>query len=105
MFMSAMIQGGKLGVCYYEQNSGKLHCTEDTPFQRSNTEVLAQTLMEVNPNVLIIQGKNKSTVAPIVDHCNREGCAIELRTAPSRECDLELARRRILNIQLPGLPE
>jgi len=37
--------------------------------------------------------------------CNMEGCQIEVKIIPSREFDLELARRRIMNVELPGLPQ
>ena len=104
-YMAVVLQKRRLGVAYYNSDTGVLTCIEDTPCTAANVgELLSQTLMEVNPNKLILQARDKDVLEPVVSACNVEGCAMEIEVRPRSEFELESARRRIMALNLPEIP-
>ncbi|XP_025111606.1 LOW QUALITY PROTEIN: mutS protein homolog 5-like [Pomacea canaliculata] len=108
VFLSLVWHGYKLGVAYYEVDCPKVNFMPDCP-EKEDLELLQQVLKQVQPSCVILSSKQDERLLKVLKKTVSEGGDLDddaeniLHFLPNGDFGLEVSKRRILSLTLPGL--
>ncbi|XP_013398574.1 mutS protein homolog 5 [Lingula anatina] len=109
IYLSIVWNAGKLGVAYYDVDTTQIYlmldCRETDDFQ-----ILNKVLSQVLPTCIITSSKQDDRLLKVLQEKyqgedNDEKDSNVLQFLPSADFTLEVCKRRLLTVNLPGIPD
>lgn len=121
VYLSALWQSGKLGLAYYDLDTTQIYMMPDT-METDEFTILKRVVEQIQPSVVVVSTKSDERFVQFLrrlggrEDGDREGPSPAVgdgqpgpndpvNMLPSIDFSLDLCKRRILSMSLPGIPD
>ncbi|XP_035528965.1 mutS protein homolog 5 [Morone saxatilis] len=104
VLLSAVVQHGQIGLCFYDSKDSSVHYMIDTS-DNYELHLLARVIQEVCPHVIVTSAKQERCMTRFLQQLgSNPDYRPEVVTYPYVDFGLEVGKQRLLSAHLPFLP-